>query len=80
MNGCLFNCFSVGPNGKKFLSSANAVHQPELVLAITSEMIDEEEHGGQQKKVGDMNNLTTLENEGFSEVNFPLLLVYAMLL
>jgi len=33
-------------------------------------MNDEEEHGGQQKKVGDLNNLTTLECEGVSEVNF----------
>lgn len=73
----IYTTVSVGPKGKKFLSSANAVHQPELVLAITSEMIDEEEHGGQQKKVGDMNNLTTLECEGFSEAETKL---YHMLL
>ncbi|XP_020273084.1 uncharacterized protein LOC109848140 isoform X2 [Asparagus officinalis] len=73
----IYRTVSVSPNGKKFLSCANSVHQSPLVLAITSEMIDEEEHGGQQKKVGDLNNSTTLEYEDFSEAETKL---YRMLL
>lgn len=68
----MYRTVSVSSSGKEFLSSANEMHQPPLVLAITSEMIEEEEHGCQQKRVGDLNNLTGVEREGFSEAETKL--------
>ncbi|XP_008782729.2 probable ATP-dependent DNA helicase RecQ isoform X2 [Phoenix dactylifera] len=62
-----YRLVSVSLRGLQFLRSASTVHQTPLVLALTSEMIDEEEHGGPQSKVGDLQNLATLESEGFSE-------------
>ncbi|XP_072998258.1 uncharacterized protein [Typha latifolia] len=58
---------SVSPSGMQFLSTANTVHQAPLVLAMTSEMIDEEKHEGSQIKFGDLQSLAALEYQEFSE-------------
>ncbi|EHA8590722.1 ATP-dependent DNA helicase [Cocos nucifera] len=67
-----YRLVSISPRGLQFVHSASIVHQTPLVLALTSEMIDEEEHGGPQSKVGDLQNLATLECEGFSEAEAKL--------
>lgn len=62
---------SVSPSGMQFLRSAHTVDQRPLVLAVTSEMI-EEEHGSPQSKIGNLKSLATLECEGFSEAEAKL--------
>jgi len=61
--------FSVSPKGVKFLSAADKIDGTPLVLQLTAEMIDLEEHGSSQHKEGGGSNLVpTLESEKFSEV------------
>lgn len=60
---------SVSPTGMNFLRTSTSEHQPPLVLPITSEMVDEEEHRDAHGRVdGDLQNLASLECEGLSEV------------
>ncbi|KAG6503137.1 hypothetical protein ZIOFF_035427 [Zingiber officinale] len=61
--------------GLQFLS-LNTVDQT-LILPLTTEMIDEEEHGSQQKKLGDFPNASILACEEFLEVEAKL---FSMLL
>ncbi|WOL01871.1 hypothetical protein Cni_G10590 [Canna indica] len=63
----VYRTISVSPMGMQFLSSANAEQPTPLVLSLTTEMVDEEVHGHQQKKVGDLSKAATLACEGFSE-------------
>lgn len=52
-----------------FLRSSTSEYQPPLVLPITSEMVDEEEHRDAYGRVdGDFQDLACLECEGLSEV------------
>jgi len=60
--------FSVSPKGVKFLSAADKIDGTPLVLQLTAEMIDLEEHGNSQHKEGGSNLVPTLESEKFSEV------------
>ncbi|KAG6506528.1 hypothetical protein ZIOFF_031852 [Zingiber officinale] len=66
---------SVSLIGLQFLS-LNTVDQT-LILPLTTEMIDEEEHGSQQKKLGDFPNASILACEEFLEVEAKL---FSMLL
>jgi hypothetical protein len=65
---CIY-IFSVSPKGIKFLSTAEKIDGTPLVLQLTAEMIDLEEHGSSQhKEDGGLNLVPTLESEKFSEV------------
>lgn len=68
---------SISPMGLQFLSSASTIHHRPLVLALTSEMADEEEHGSQKNKLGDLQNPAVLACEGLSEVFSPSFQLYA---
>lgn len=59
---------SVGKKGEQFLSTARPDYQPPLVLPLTSEMVDGDEHQSATGRVGEFKNFLTLESEGFSEV------------
>ncbi|RWW25118.1 hypothetical protein GW17_00010570 [Ensete ventricosum] len=63
----VYRTVSISPVGLQFLSSANTFHHRPLVLALTSEMADEEEHGNQKNKLGDHQNPAVLACEGLSE-------------
>lgn len=80
MTKILFYFCSVSPLGLQFLSPTNAVHQTPLILPLTAEMVDEEEHGCQQNKLGDLPNASTLACEGFSEVFSLLFFVHRSVL
>lgn len=55
----------------QFLSNADTGCQESLVLALNSEMIDEETSGNSLTKVeGNLQNLVALGREGLSEVLF----------
>lgn len=57
-----------------FLHTSTSEYQPSLVLPITSEMVDEEEHRDAHGRVdGDFQDLASLECEGLSEVK-PIIL------
>uniref|UniRef100_A0A2N9HLW9 HRDC domain-containing protein n=1 Tax=Fagus sylvatica TaxID=28930 RepID=A0A2N9HLW9_FAGSY len=71
------SCISVSSKGEQFLSSARPDYQPSLVLPVTSEMADDEEHKSTLGEVEDFKSLATLERDGFSEVEAQL---YQMLL
>ncbi|KAJ0075745.1 hypothetical protein Patl1_35065 [Pistacia atlantica] len=73
----IYRTVSVSQKGKQYLSLARPDHQPPLVLPLTSEMIDEEEHESTSSKIGELKSLVTLEHEGFSEAEAQL---YHMLL
>uniref|UniRef100_A0A1D1YAD1 ATP-dependent DNA helicase n=1 Tax=Anthurium amnicola TaxID=1678845 RepID=A0A1D1YAD1_9ARAE len=74
----IYRTVSVNKTGLQFLRSASNLHQPPLVLPLSHEMIDEEDCGGKQGRVeGDLQNLSALECEGFSEAEAKL---YHMLL
>ncbi|XP_077236964.1 uncharacterized protein LOC143878578 isoform X2 [Tasmannia lanceolata] len=69
----IYRTVSVSPTGVEFLSTSSTAHQPPLVLAVTCEMADEEEHRSEHGKLGgDLQNLATLECEGFSEAEIKL--------
>ncbi|CAN6200298.1 unnamed protein product [Urochloa humidicola] len=73
-----FRSVSVSPKGLKFLSTADKMDGTPLVLQLTAEMIDLEEHGSSQhKEGGGLNPVPTLESENFSEDETKL---YQMLL
>ncbi|TKW36547.1 hypothetical protein SEVIR_2G447500v4 [Setaria viridis] len=73
-----FRFVSVSPKGVKFLSTADKMDGTPLVLQLTAEMIDLEEHGSSQhKEGGGLNLVPTLESEKFSEDESKL---YQMLL
>ncbi|CAL5061003.1 unnamed protein product [Urochloa decumbens] len=73
-----FRFVSVSPKGLKFLSTADKMDGTPLVLQLTAEMIDLEEHGSSQhKEGGGLNPVPTLESEKFSEDETKL---YQMLL
>ncbi|GJN33444.1 hypothetical protein PR202_gb22044 [Eleusine coracana subsp. coracana] len=59
--------FSVSPKGAKFLSTADKMDGTPLVLQLTPEMIDLEEHGSSQHKESNLTSVATLESEKFSE-------------
>lgn len=63
----IYRTVSVSQKGEQFLSSAGPDHQPSLVLPVTSEMVDDEDNNT-SCKVGEIKSLSTLECEGFSEV------------
>lgn len=63
-----FPWISVSQKGAQFLSSSTPAHQPKLVLQVTNEMVDDEEHEGTSGKFGELKGLATFEYEGFSEV------------
>ncbi|XP_042388389.1 ATP-dependent DNA helicase RecQ-like isoform X2 [Zingiber officinale] len=71
----VYRTISVSLIGLQFLS-LNTVDQT-LILPLTTEMIDEEEHGSQQKKLGDFPNASILACEEFLEVEAKL---FSMLL
>ncbi|XP_058110814.1 uncharacterized protein LOC131253707 isoform X2 [Magnolia sinica] len=74
----LYRTVSASPTGVQFLHASSSAHQPPLVLPVTTEMVDEEEHRSSHVKVeGDLQNLAALECEGFSEAEAKL---YHMLL
>ncbi|URE42672.1 RQC [Musa troglodytarum] len=68
----VYRTVSISPMGLQFLSSANTFHHRPLVLALTSEMADEEEHGNQKNKLGDLQNPAVLACEGLSEAESKL--------
>ncbi|KAF8656550.1 hypothetical protein HU200_060609 [Digitaria exilis] len=73
-----FRTVSVSPKGVKLLSTADKMDGTPLVLQLTAEMIDLEEHGcSQHKEGGGLNPVPTLESEKFSEDESKL---YQMLL
>ncbi|OEL23807.1 Werner syndrome ATP-dependent helicase-like protein [Dichanthelium oligosanthes] len=72
-----FRLISVSPKGVKFLSTADKMDGTPLVLQLTAEMIDLEEHGSSQHKEGGLNPAPTLDSEKFSEDESKL---YQMLL
>ncbi|KAH7677615.1 DNA helicase protein [Dioscorea alata] len=64
----VYRCVSVSPSGMQFLSNADTGCQESLVLALNSEMIDEETSGNSLTKVeGNLQNLVALGREGLSE-------------
>ncbi|KAK1265466.1 ATP-dependent DNA helicase Q-like 4B [Acorus gramineus] len=74
----IFAFFSLSPTGQQFLHSSITVDQPQLILTVTNEMVDEEEHRFEQGNAkGDLQNLASLGFEGFSEAEVKL---YHMLL
>ncbi|KAM0953851.1 putative DNA helicase [Dioscorea sansibarensis] len=74
----VYRCVSVSPSGMQFLSNADTGRQESLVLALNSEMIDEETSGNSLTKVeGNLQNLVALGREGLSEAEEKL---YHMLL
>ncbi|KAJ9698937.1 hypothetical protein PVL29_007822 [Vitis rotundifolia] len=73
----VYKTVSVSRKGAQFLSSSTPAHQPKLVLQVTNEMVDDEEHEGTSGKFGELKGLATTENEGFSETEAQL---YHMLL
>ncbi|GJN10657.1 hypothetical protein PR202_ga28770 [Eleusine coracana subsp. coracana] len=62
-----FRFVSVSPKGTKFLSTADKMDGTPLVLQLTPEMIDLEEHGSSQHKENNLTSVATLESEKFSE-------------
>ncbi|THU53675.1 hypothetical protein C4D60_Mb10t16950 [Musa balbisiana] len=68
----VYRTVSISPMGLQFLSSASTFHHRPLVLALTSEMADEEEHGSQKNKLGDLQNPAVLACEGLSEAESKL--------
>ncbi|CAL9058451.1 unnamed protein product [Musa banksii] len=68
----VYRTVSISPMGLQFLSSASTIHHRPLVLALTSEMADEEEHGSQKNKLGDLQNPAVLACEGLSEAESKL--------
>ncbi|OAY23976.1 ATP-dependent DNA helicase RecQ [Manihot esculenta] len=73
----IYKFVSVGKKGEQFLSTARPDYQPPLVLPLTSEMVDGDEHQSATGRVGEFKNFLTLESEGFSEAEVQL---YHMLL
>ncbi|XP_034687948.1 probable ATP-dependent DNA helicase RecQ isoform X1 [Vitis riparia] len=73
----VYKTVSVSRKGAQFLSSSTPAHQPKLVLQVTNEMVDDEEHEGTSGKFGELKGLATFEYEGFSETEGQL---YHMLL
>lgn len=68
-----FRLLSVSPQGVKFLSGTGTP----LVLQLTAEMIEQEEHGSSEHKEGALNPVATVESEKSSEEELKL---YQMLL
>lgn len=68
---------SVSPKGQQYLSSARPDYQPPLVLPVSSEMLDDEEHNSISGEVEEFKSLATSEFKGYSEVEAQL---YQMLL
>lgn len=65
---CIY-IFSVSPKGAKFLSTADKMDGAPLVLQLTAEMIDLEEHSSSQNKESSLTSVAALESEKFSEVS-----------
>jgi len=62
-----FRFISVSLKGIKFLSTTDKMDGTPLVLQLTAEMIDLEEHGSSQHKGGGLNHVTTsCVNQGCS--------------
>ncbi|KAF6138202.1 hypothetical protein GIB67_011042 [Kingdonia uniflora] len=63
----IYRFVSVSPKGEQFLNTANSDNQPGLVLSVTSEMEDEEEHGSTTAKAKrNFKKLTTPKSEELS--------------
>lgn len=62
------SCISVSPKGQQYLSSARPDYQPPLVLPVSSEMLDDEEHNSISGEVEEFKSLATSEFKGYSEV------------
>jgi hypothetical protein len=60
--------FSVSSKGVLFLCTANTAEEKPLVLAMTTEMIEEEVVDSSQSKMGGPQPVTPLESYGFTEV------------
>jgi hypothetical protein len=65
---CIY-IFSVSPKGAKFLSTDDKMDGTPLVLQLTAEMIDLEEHGSSQHKENSLTSVATLESEKISDVS-----------
>uniref|UniRef100_A0A0D9X300 ATP-dependent DNA helicase n=1 Tax=Leersia perrieri TaxID=77586 RepID=A0A0D9X300_9ORYZ len=63
----MFRFISVGPNGYKFLSTADKGDGAPLFLQLTTEMIELEGHGSSEGKEGSLNPLGQSESERLSE-------------
>ncbi|KAL0911570.1 hypothetical protein M5K25_019719 [Dendrobium thyrsiflorum] len=61
----IYRKVSVSPTGLQYLHSANFDDQPPLILALSNEMIDEEDHG--QINAENIESSISLEGERFSE-------------
>ncbi|KAJ3682940.1 hypothetical protein LUZ60_013167 [Juncus effusus] len=72
-----YRFIGVSPKGVQFLCTANTAEQKPLILAITTEMAEEESHDPSQHKTGDLQSVNSLESYGFSEAEMKL---YNMLL
>ncbi|KAJ4829824.1 hypothetical protein Tsubulata_025335 [Turnera subulata] len=68
----IYRTVSVSQKGKQYLSSARPDYQPPLLLPLTNEMVNEEEHQSTTVKVGDLESVVTLRCEGFSEAEAQL--------
>lgn len=62
------SCISVSSKGEQFLSSARPDYQPPLVLPVSSEMVEDDEHKSKSSEVEEYKSLATCDCEGFSEV------------
>ncbi|KAF3331881.1 mediator of RNA polymerase II transcription subunit 34-like isoform X1 [Carex littledalei] len=71
-----FRFISVSPKGVQFLCTANTAQQKPLMLAMTTEMI-EEEADSSQSQIGNHQSITSLDLYSFTEVETK---IYNMLL
>ncbi|CAN0876826.1 ATP-dependent DNA helicase RecQ [Linum grandiflorum] len=66
----IYRTISVSSKGKDFVSSSRLDHQPPLVLPLTSEMTNDEDH--QSNTNGESNGSSATECEGFSQAESQL--------
>ncbi|KAF3331878.1 mediator of RNA polymerase II transcription subunit 34-like protein [Carex littledalei] len=69
--------FSVSPDGVQFLCTSNTAQQKPLMLAMTTEMIEEEAVDSSQRQIGNHQTFTSLDLYSFTEAETKL---YNMLL
>ncbi|KAJ4817025.1 ATP-dependent DNA helicase recQ [Rhynchospora pubera] len=67
-----YRFISVSPKGLQFLCTANTTQQKPLLLAVTTEMIEEEAVDSSQSKTGDHQSVTSLDSYGFTEAETKL--------
>ncbi|CAN1312644.1 Bifunctional 3'-5' exonuclease/ATP-dependent helicase WRN [Linum perenne] len=66
----IYRTISVSSKGKQYVSSSRLDHQPPLLLPLTSEMANDDDH--QSNTDGDLNGLSNSECEGFSQAESQL--------